>query len=374
MKPACALLVVGLLASCSGAGEEVATFAAAPAAAWMAMPAAPLPARYDAVAVAVGDEVLFFGGTDAPPCPPNAGCAAAPVTELRDAAAFDVVSLTWREMAPAPRAISFASTAVIDDVVHLLVHDALLTYDVSDDRWGEAPWPGTNRRLVAAGDRLVAYVAPEEHSERGAATLDPDSGAWTPLPDDPLSSAFDRTMVWTDERLVLIDVEAVEQPNGPVPSLYRAASLDLDTGRWDVLPPSDVVASSSIWVAVDGRVVNPATGTLDGGEVNSWGRDIPVGGMLDIGAREWLPLPDRDERYGRARTGLTTAVGDRVLTSDGWVLDLGERAWRELPKLDDRGGAAAAVVRDTLVVWGGHTGWEAGAVELLDEGWTLRLS
>jgi hypothetical protein len=371
VKPASVLLlVVGLVVGCGG--DDVETRAAAPEATWIAMPDAPLSARYDVTAVAVGAEVLFVGGTSARPCPPNADCTAPTEPPHLDGAAFHVESRSWRSIAPAPQPVQHASTAVLDGAVYVAAEDALLRYEVDDDRWTTYPLPDGYRRLVATDDGVVAFRTTEEHGDAGDDIFDPDTETWTPLPPDPHSQAFDRSMVWTGDRLVLLDVEDVPQPNGVEPSLYRAAALDPSTGRWEELPGADIVAASSSWFVLDDLLVNPTLGELDGGEVNGWGRSIPVGGMFDLERRAWVPLPDHPDGVHWV-FGSTVADAQRIVLGDGWVFD-GSR-WGRLPEPVEDVMGASALAGDTVVVWGGvrwSDDWSES--EVLDEGWTIRLS
>ena len=90
--------------------------------------------------------------------------------------------------------------------------------------------------VTGAGDRLVGYSTSDEQGERPDWLYDPAAG-WTQLPDDPHTSAFDRSMTWAGDRLVLFDKELVANPGSERPSLARAAALDLDTGVWETLRP-----------------------------------------------------------------------------------------------------------------------------------------
>jgi len=91
------LMVVALLAGCgdSETGGKA-------GGAWERLPDPPLSVREAATAVAVGSEALFLGGSDAPPCPPNASCVASGEPALRDGAAFDPAAGTWERIASAP--------------------------------------------------------------------------------------------------------------------------------------------------------------------------------------------------------------------------------------------------------------------------------
>ena len=370
MKLAAALVVLSVLAACGD--DDVETRSTAPEPTWVAMPDSPLSARYDVTSVVVGNEVLLVGGTSAGPCPPNADCAAPPEPPHLDGAAFDVESRTWRPIAPSPRPVQHASTAVLDGVAYYVTDEAFLAYDVDDDRWTDLPMPEGQRGVVATDDRIVAYLRTEERGDTGDASFDPETATWSPLPPDPHTPAFDRSMVWADGALVLLDVEHVPQPNSAEPSLYRAAALDLDTGAWEELPAPDIVGNSATWFVLGDLVVNPTIGELDGGEVNGWGRSVPVGGILDLTSRAWQPLP-RHRDGAQWVFGPTVADAHRIVLADGWLFD-GE-VWERLPRPPTDAFGASALAGDSVLVWGGvrwSDDWSES--EILDEGWTIRLS
>src|SRR4051794_35987802 len=69
---------------------------------WVRVADAPLSPREDAFGVWTGSETLVIGGSDARPCPANADCIPPEVPPLRDGAAFDPETGTWRTIADAP--------------------------------------------------------------------------------------------------------------------------------------------------------------------------------------------------------------------------------------------------------------------------------
>ena len=372
MKLASALLALGVLVACGGDDDVVEQRVAAPASEWVPMPDSPLTARYDVVSVGVGNEVLLVGGTSARPCPPTADCAAPTTPPHRDGAVFDVETATWRTIEPAPEPVQHASTAVLDGVVYFATDEAFLAYDVDDDRWTVHPVAGARHQLVATDDRIVAHLRTEEHGDEGDLVFDPETATWSPLPPDPHSPAFDRSMVWAGGELLLLDVEVVPQPNSAEPALYRAAALDLDTGTWEELPAPDIVGNSPTWFVLGDLLVNPTVGELDGGAVNGWGRSVPVGGMFDLARRAWRPLPSHRDGV-RWVFGATVADDRRIVLGDGWVFD-GER-WERLPRPGEDVLGASALAGDTVTVWGGvrwSDDWTES--ELVDDGWMLRLS
>lgn len=357
------------------------------------LPAAPLGPRETALGVWTGHETLVMGGSDAPPCPPTADCVAPAEPPLRDGAAFDPARRVWRRIADAPVAFSDAVGAVVRDVVYVLAPGmsgrpgappAFLAYRPAEDRWERLPFPPGEayRALTAAGARVVAHSTSDEYGAEPDLVFDPRTGRWSELPDDPLPPSFDRSMAWAGGLLVLFGKEIVSNPGSEEPALALAAALDLETGRWRRLPDSetlDAYAGQVRWFEVGGRLINPAPGYLDGGEVNGWDRPYPHGGVLDPRTGEWSDLPARpeaaldDTAYG---AGLVAGEAAHYYDYRGFVLDAEANDWIRIPALpesDDVSGRTVAPAGRSLLVFGG-TRWrrDTTRAELLDDAhlWT----
>jgi hypothetical protein len=81
-------------------------------------------------------------------------------------------------------------------------------------------------QLVAADGVVVAYSGSDEAESWPDVVFDPSGdGGWEELPPDPLSPAFDRTMVWSRPHLYLFDHELVAHPGSAAPPLTRVARL-----------------------------------------------------------------------------------------------------------------------------------------------------
>lgn len=388
------LVVATLVAALAGAvltgcgatdGAPVATAGTQPAG-WVRLPPSPLSARENATAVWVGGQVLVLGG-DTTPCPPNASCVAAPAgTAPREGAAYDPGTATWTRIADLPVDVAFPGTVVVGDRLYLWQQDrpaegvvtgAFLTYDAAADTWRRLATPDAGRTglaLTAAGGRVLAYRQSHEVRREPDLVYDPAADAWSPLPQDPFPPMFDRTLVGLEDgRAVLLGTELVESPNGPEPSLYEGAVLDVARTTWSRRMPSEVVAWSPVWVASGGLVVNPSTGTEDGGEVNGWGRAYRTGGAFDPVGGRWLAVPDRPSHNGWS--GAPTA-GPGFVAVRPWLLRTPSLQWERMdddPALDDRSGPAETWAGDRLFVWGGvRYGEGTGLGELHDDGWTWR--
>jgi hypothetical protein len=327
-------VVLGVLAL-AGCGSVGAAPEQGAAGSWRELPSSPLSAREAAVGLWTGTEVLIIGGSDEPPCPPNADCPLDP-TPLADGAAVDPRTGAWRRIADSPVAFAKADGVVVGRIAYLQPVDGkeLLAYHLDGDRWQRLPVPFSPDswyRLVAAGDRLVVYPASDENGTGQDYALDPKTSAWTPLPADPLGLSFDRTMVYTGARLVLFDHELVPNPGAKRPAVTRAAAYDPVSRRWSRLPDSEIL-STDPWLVAGGRLVNPTVGSADGGTVGNWGRSYPHGGILDPVTGDWSPLPAAPGgpvRSAGARTASTAVYVDLT----GLVLDVPTGSWLRIPDL-----------------------------------------
>jgi hypothetical protein len=370
------------MAAC-GAGESGPPDRARDSAAWQAVPAGPLGPREGALGLWTGREVLLIGGSNAPPCPPNASCIPPDVPPLADGAAFDPETGAWRKIADSPVPFEWAQGIVVGTTAYLWVPGsigrpkadvAFLAYRAEENRWQQLPLPPGDPDLfhgiMQAGDQIVAYAYSDEQGEQPDVLFDPGTSAWKELPPDPLSPSFDRSMAWSGRELVLFDHELVPNPGSEKPALTRAAALDLETGTWRPLPDSRILATGP-WVLSNGRLVNPVLGGADGGEVENWGRTYPYGGIFDPESGEWSPLPDPPDGEEDWGSGVLTESGGHYYGHRGWILDTATNEWIELPPLDaDEHVTGRSVVSagDGLLVFGGAR-WSGLDGTLLDDAW-----
>jgi hypothetical protein len=330
---------------------------------WTTLRPSPLSAREGTVTAAVAGEAVFVGGYAGPPCPPSADCVIPRAEVRRDGAAYDPVAGTWRSIADAPRAVdAYAARAVVDDDLYVLVDRMLLVWSSTADSWREVPLPPdapAYGALVADGTRVVLASGSDENGEEADVVLDTTSGAWSTLPEDPLSPAFDRSVTATSAGLVL-----TAKPFGPDgelqdPSLVHAAVLAPDGSGWRELPASDQLGGWR-WTWTGERLVDPTLGGADGGETNGYGRVIPYGGRLDVTTGTWTRLPDAPTE----RTGgwPVDAAAGPLAAVDGWLYDDRTGSWTSLPRPADAPPepGSAVWVDDTLVVLGGAD-WDVTA-------------
>ncbi|WP_250031351.1 hypothetical protein [Paractinoplanes maris] len=333
----------------------------------------PLEPREQALGLWTGREVLFFGGSDAPPCPPNASCARGP-TALSDGAALDPATGRWRRLADSPVPLAGVQGVVIGSSAYLLLSTPrreLLVYHIDRDSWARLPAPFSGAggyQLAAAGDRPVVYRGSDEAGSAPHYLFEPRTGAWTALPEDPLGDAFDRHLAWSGRELLLFDHERVPNPNSGKPSLTRAAALDLGTRAWRRLPDLPML-STGPWLPVGGTLVNPLLGGEDGGQVGGWGRTYPYGGQFDPATGAWSPLPDLP---GDKIAGGGARAGDAALypgLSDV-VLDAATGRWQQVPAMPGSRthGSTVLAAGARMVVFGGAVR-EGASLALIGTTW-----
>ena len=352
--------------------------APASAAGWQRAPAPPLQPRESAIGLWTGSEALIIGGSAAAPCPSNASCDAPDEPPLRDGAAFDPRTRTWRRLARAPVGFEFAQGAVVGRTAYLSIPGspvrpraprAFLGYRFDRDRWRRMPRPPLRDfTLLAAGDRLVASRSGGGAGSPGV-VFDARTRRWSELPPAPLPRSWGRVMAWDGQSLVLF-VPAPDSRTAHRPPVARAAAFDFATGQWRRLPdPADILVNAT-WLRAGSRLISPTLGTSNGGEVNGWGADYRNGGILDVSAGTWAPLPA--EPGGNAfGIGVLTATTAHYFGVDGWVLDATTDRWLRVPRRRHRADSGATVVnagRDLLVFGGARFDRRGG--RLLRRTWT----
>ncbi len=342
---------------------------------WTQLPTPPLSPRTGAATAWTGSEALFLGGDTGPPClDTGAGSGDCEVPPgARDGAAFDPVAGTWRQTAEAPAPIQGSlPTAVAGDTVFLFSAGQLLAYDASDDAWTVHPGPSgapEYGRLAAVDGSVVLVAGERRQGEPSGHAFDPATGSWALLPEDPLGPAFDRVPTATTAGLVLTGHSLVPNPGSTEPSFVRAAVFDPGSSRWTLLDDSDQVGGWQ-WAWTGRRLVDPNLGTVDGGEVNGYGRDIPMGGVLDPATGTWAPLPNAPP--GSSDGWWVEALGGPLTATYGWVYDDRAESWTLLPRPDGAPPQPGSAVwaGEALVVLGGVDAREGMSVDALsDSAW-----
>ncbi|HEY3530422.1 MAG TPA: hypothetical protein VGK78_14855 [Nocardioides sp.] len=348
---AIAVVAVAIGGSMIGSGR-MAVGPSSPSGQWRELPAAPLSPRANAESVWTGHEVIVLGG-ETEPCPPNADCAAGP-SGLRDGAAFDPTTNTWRRIASAPVPVGPGDRLLAaGDLVVLRSAgtSAWFVFDPARNHWlrlrdvpkGVGGLPSSYGSLVyaLAGRQVVSY--------------DASSGAWSTLPPDPITPALrQRRVTATSSGPVVTGVDATKPHDGSVPPIILADVFDGTS--WHRLPATGQIAGNS-WTWTGTRMVDPEPFTLDGGEVDGWGRAYPMGGILDPASGTWTSLPEAlvNASQGDDRGWVVSAAGGSWIAVLGQVYD---DSTGRLYRLDRPNGApaygtTAAWADGRLVVFGG---------------------
>ena len=309
---------------------------------WQELPAPPLSPRELPAGFWTGDEVVLLGGSDAPPCPPTAGCTVSRTPPLSDGAAYDPDAGTWRPIAEAPVAFSQAQAVVLGPTAYLWIGgeaprpqapSAFLAYRIDEDRWDELALPPedpNSYRLMTAGERIVAYGSGDEPREIPDFVLDSGSETWSELPDDPLSPGFDRVMRWSGDELLLFDHELVANPED-LP--LRGATLDLASGGWRMLDDPEAALARSGGTPHADDFVN--AGWIDGSRAEY---RLRSGIVLDRATGERLRMPELEpleQAYG-GTTDVTAGTDLFVFLGSEWSDPNGElhaQAWLWSPRL-----------------------------------------
>jgi hypothetical protein len=370
MRTAVALPLAALLLSACAQRTTTSDDAAMPAGSWTTVPSAPLAPRLDAVTAWTGAEALVLGGDVDGFCPPNASCAGA-TESAADGAAYDPEQQTWRLVAEAPYPVPGGTArAVAGDVVHLVHHDRLLSYDASEDAWSVSPPApeGADLGVPAALDDGTVVVVDGERTagDRSGQVYDPATRTWSELTGDPLGPTFDRVATAVPGGLVLTGTVLPDDPSTIRPAM-RGAVLDLAKREWTVLPENPRTGGWH-WSWTGERLVDvsPDGQTADGGR-------FAQGGVLDPRTREDGALPGAPQMNSggwpvQASLGPLAAV-------DGWVYDDRDRTWTRLERPDGapaRPGTAVWAGDELLVLGGMDTdaGW--GAEHLSGDAWLWR--
>jgi len=355
------LVFASMAAGCGFGGSD----AIRPAGSWERLPDPPLTPREQATGAWTGREALVFGGSDAPPTPPGASGESAPRPKaLRDGAAFDPRTHSWRRIAPAPIGIEPVSPlAVAGESVYVAVPRTpgrrdtrmdLLAYRTRGERWERLPSPPRrNYDLAGAGRRLIAYGPGRGPVPLSVYLLAHGAPRWTELPRPPMRGK----LVWSGGRLVIIgfDPAARDYRNPP---LARAATLRLGDDAWHRVPDSDhVLWGYGAWMPVGRRLVNPGLGS--GGEDYDFGR--PNGGILDPERGVWSELPNVPEPSEERGTEFGSGVLTRTRLFGGsptaLVLDWSREEWIRVPPIwPDRNAAlgfTSVNTRRGLLAFGG---------------------
>jgi hypothetical protein len=344
---AAVVVVAVALAGVVGARGGGSVQPSAPLGHWRGIPAPPLTPRAESLGVWTGREAIVIGGVTQV-CPPNADCASVLGDGLRDGAAYDPRTNTWRAIPPAPVAVVPGDRLVVANGIVVLrawrPHGSRwFTYEPDHNRWSRI------RRVPAATGDLPSAIGSDVYVSAGrrVAVYDVDRFHWTLLPPDPIRPRLaQRVVTATTSGPVVTGLDAAAPNDGRTPSLLLADVWD--GHHWRRLPPSEQLGGND-WTWTGTRMVDPEPFTLDGGEIDNWGRSYPMGGTLDPATGTWGPLPD---------ALVNPPQGD----DRGWSLSASDGSWFAVlgQVYDDATGRTGGLTRPAEAPDYGVTGVWAG--------------
>lgn len=325
---------------------------------WTRIAASPLSPRWEPHGVWVDGRYLVFGGHSDFLCPPNASCKAP--DWLADGAYYDPPTDRWTSIADMPAGSGFGGApAVVGSSVYVIswraaAQPSLLRYDLSQDVWTSYRLPvDPSGELVATDSALLILSSTDEFGEVDDVVFDPATGEFGTLPADPLGPSYNRTAVWTGDRLLLAAQDLVDSPGAEEPSLVRLAELDAGLTTWRELGATEILGAGTTMRCVGGRVVWPRLGSADGGEIDNWGRSYDYGGIYDPDVGTWTGLPDPPSAGGLP--GPAIVAGGGLVELGGHLLNPVTLEWTTVPALPvrDLAGATTAGGDESVLVWGG---------------------
>jgi hypothetical protein len=177
-----------------GCGSPEGTASALAAGRWSSIPGGPLSPRHDETYVWTGSALIIWGGVTT-----GGGLQIA----LSDGAAYNPSTRTWRLLPSSPLSGRANASAV---------------------------WTGTEV-IIWGGEGIGIYGTPSGKLNAEGASYTPSTNTWKLLPDAPIESRNDATLIWTGRQMIAFagqDAGGNAVPNGAV--------YDPESGSWNALP------------------------------------------------------------------------------------------------------------------------------------------
>lgn len=323
--------------------------------AWQPIATSPLQAVHGTVSAWTGTEMLVIGGEPGPPCPPDADCVFPEDGLTAAGAAYDPATDTWRTIHAAPDGFAYATSLWIDDQLIVFENDGpVLSYDPKADDWRTVSddVPDNHGQCNTWTGADIVCTQSEEHARDNDWLLDPVTGDWTALPDDPFPPTFDRSFTWSGDTLYFTAL-LTSGVNTDAPDLYRLASYDLGSQEWTRLAASTVGFGDPRWHWFDDRLVNPAQASQMG-----LSADSPApGGQYDPATNTWSDIAQADLTYDELSAGCQLPAigpaGDWLIGGGPVLVSTDPSTTTVAPGCPLVQPDAAAWTGDSIVVWGG---------------------
>jgi N-acetylneuraminic acid mutarotase len=162
------------------------------------------------------------------------------------------------------------------------------------DRSGHlAIWTGDE--LVVWGGWLTDFN--RERYDGAGAAYDPGSDTWRMAPRGPLPVGYDAKGAWTGKEVLVMSTPMGIDPED-YPKFDELAAYDPASDSWRELsrPPQVSSVGPPITFVDDKLAVLSLMGTVDGGEVNNYGKELEAGGIYDYSSDRWSAHADPPKR------------------------------------------------------------------------------
>jgi hypothetical protein len=168
-----------------------------------------------------------------------------------------------------------------------------------------------------------------------------------------LPAGYDAMGAWTGEEVLVMSTPMGNDPED-YPKFDELAAYEPVSDSWRSLarPPQVSYVGPPIAFVDDKLSVLSLGGTVDGGEVDNYGKDYETGGIYDYSSDRWRPHADPPQRPNQSWE--QTAMGDEIVI-DGLAYRPSSDTWRTLPEFPLREREFPVVVWTgrELIVWGG---------------------
>jgi hypothetical protein len=346
---------------------------------WQRVPDMPLSPRWDPFTVWTGSEALVIGGLSG-----NSTGGIVPFPVLRDGAAFDPATATWRRIDDAPVAIgsrSFGPSLVVNDTVVVVRGRHWLAYDVGDDRWRVLPGPPVEipQPTLAADPGSGRVYAVDKYVDEGedapVQVLDLDADTWSSLPASTHELRLDdRSLVMTSAGLVMMGGDLFPRRAG---RQQENAHAELWTGQgWSRFPDSDVNGSEWHWTG--SRVIS--TYRITRRDSNRGGLHEFRAGALDPTSGEWSALPWLPGHGVDLLAGGWPSADGALVFGEGYLYDDSDGSSRPVRPPDATVQQSGVVLGDSrLMAFGGYhvkrpeEMSRVVAVQATDEAWMMAV-
>ncbi len=307
---------------------------------WREAAESPLTPRWSALATWTGTEALFVGGRSQESCVAEPTCRA-----LRDGAAYNPETDTWRPIARAPFQIVASSPhAQFGDQLYV-TGPRWVRYDASEDEWTSLPSPPipySGGTVAAVGDSIYSVGSGAEDPIQ---VFNGATDSWSTLPAGPATPRLRyRSMVGTPHGLVILGVNGQD---------LRAEVYNRP--QWIVNPDGVTGGHSLRWSWTGERLIHSEIVPVYGADGKRDGVRFAGGLTLDPESGSWgyLPIATAIDRVSEPWE--LYAESGPLVAADGYLYDDRNTSWATLarPAQAPRSAVASVWARDVLLAFGG---------------------